>query len=107
MTKTTQQRLNTENEGLGLVFPKANQRFADGKSVDFPNKITSMERKIMTDETPSGKREILDVDAWMNTGGKGFFVKIEGKEYITSIESVKALLSGDKQGVKLGLLKAE
>lgn len=52
-------------------------------------------------------KEIVEVDAWMNLGGKGFFVKIDGKEYITSIESVKALLSGDKQGVKLGLLKPE
>lgn len=95
MTKTIQQTLyKDKNEGLGLVYP---------------NKKTSMERKIMTEdnETPSGKREIIDVDAWMNTGGKGFFVKIDGKEYITSIESVQALLNGEKQGVKLGLLKAE
>lgn len=107
MTKTTQQTLDTENEGLGLVYPKANQRFADGKTVIFPNKQTSMERKIMAEETPSGKRPIVEADAWMNIGGKGVFVKIDGKEYITSIESVKALLSGEKQGVKLGLLQAE
>lgn len=106
LRKTTQLRLDTENEGLGFN-PKANRRFADGKSIDFPNKQTSMERKNMAEETPSGKRDIVDADAWMNVGGKGFFVKIDGKEYITSIESVKALLSGEKQGVKLGLLKPE
>lgn len=94
--KTIQTTLyNYESEGLGLIYP---------------NKITSKERKIMTKpqiETPSGKRKIIDVEAWMNTGGKGFFVKIEGKEYITSIESVQALLNGEKQGVKLGLLEGE
>lgn len=91
--KTTQLSLfKDENEGLG-----------------YPNKKTSQERKSMAeDETPSdNKKEIVDVDAWMNTGGKGFFVKIEGKEYITSIESVQALLSGEKKGVKLGLLKKD
>lgn len=82
---------NDKNEGLGFN----------------PNKKISQERISMEDETQSERREILDADAWMNLGGKGFFVKIDGKEYITSIDSVKALLNGDKQGVKLGLLKAE
>ena len=96
LRKTTQRTLNTENEGLRSCSNKSS------------NKKSSMERKNMADnETPSGKREILDVDAWMNIGGKGFFVKIDGKEYITSIDSVKALLSGEKQGVKLGMLKAD
>lgn len=91
--KTTQLSLfKDENEGLG-----------------YPNKKTSQERKSMAeDETPSYNRgKIVDVDAWINIGGKGVFVKIEGKEYITSIESVKALLNGEKQGVKLGLLKKD
>jgi len=95
MTKSIQQTLfKDKSEGLGLVYP---------------NKKTSRERKSMTKdtqpETPSGRKDIVDADAWMNIGGKGFFVKIDGKEYITSIDSVKALLSGEKQGVKLGLLK--
>lgn len=106
--KTIQQTLfNDKNEGLGFGFPKANQRFADGKFVNFPNKKLSQERISMEDESQSEKREIIDADAWMNLGGKGFFVKIDGKEYITSIDSVKALLNGEKQGVKLGLLKGE
>lgn len=85
MTKSIQQTLfNDKSEELGLI----------------PKNKTSKERKPMA-------KEIVEVDAWMNTGGKGFFVKIDGKEYITSIESVKALLNGEKQGVKLGLLKGE
>ena len=91
--KTIQQTLNADkNEGLRLYRNKSS------------NNKTSTERKIMADE-PTPRKEIVDADAWMNIGGKGFFVKIDGKEYITSIDSVKALLSGEKQGVKLGMLK--
>lgn len=106
LTKNQKDFSNDKNEGLGFN-PKSNQRFDDGKTNSFPNKKLSQERESMADEQQSDRREIVDVDAWMNTGGKGFFVKIEGKEYITSIDSVKALLNGEKQGVKLGMLKSE
>lgn len=53
----------------------------------------------------TGRRKIVDVDAWINIGGKGFFVKIEGREYMTSIDNIQALLEGEKKGVKLGLLQ--
>lgn len=47
LRKTTQRTLdNTENEGLGLVYPKANHRFADGKTVSFPNKKNIYGEKI-------------------------------------------------------------
>lgn len=57
------------------------------------------------DSTPKGKFEIVDADAWVNLGGKALFVKIEGKSYITSRQSIEQLLSGEKKGVKLGLVK--
>jgi len=54
----------------------------------------------------SGQRTIdNEVDAWLNTGGKAFFVKIEGVSYMTSIQSVQDLLEGNKKGVKLGRIE--
>lgn len=107
--KTIQTTLyNYKNEGLRLYSKAKASRVSNcvNNSIPSSNKKTSKEKKIMADdETP--KRKIIDVEAWMNTGGKGFFVKIDGKEYITSIESVQALLNGEKQGVKLGLLEDE
>jgi len=54
----------------------------------------------------SGTRSINnDVDAWLNIGGKAFFVKINGISYMTSIASVQALLNGEQKGAKLGRIE--
>lgn len=96
--KTTQLTLyKDENVGLRRN-PQKNQK---GDMNPMAEK-----KKYQKDEPEtSPRKEIKDADAWLNIGGKGFFVKIDGKEYITSVDSVKALLSGEKQGVKLGLLE--
>jgi hypothetical protein len=87
-----------ENEGVDLVKSTKNNSERDNK----------MAGKTFTPKPSApaeGKREIVEVDAWVNLGGKAVFVKIDGKSYITSRMSIEQLLNGEKKGVKLGLIK--
>lgn len=85
-------------------FHPCNDNYGD---VDMPAQRKKTYRKGKTSYPPrsSGRSINNDVDAWLNLGGKAFFVKIDGVSYMTSIESVQDLLNGNKKGVKLGLIE--
>lgn len=87
------ERLGNKNYGDADIMAKPYQK-PTGKKTDAPRS--------------SGNRTIdNEVDAWLNIGGKAFFVKIEGVSYMTSIDSVRDLLDGNKKGVKLGRIEEE
>lgn len=97
--KTKQLSLYKESEGLPLVKGNKNNSERDIRMAKQPY--------VKPTEPSSVKRKIVETDNWLSLGGKGFFIKVDGKDYMTSQANIKRLLDGKIKGVKLGLLVAE
>jgi len=96
--------LQNSDMNEGQAFIPAKQNYGDADIMATPYKKPTSKKP--EESRSSGKRTINnEVDAWLNLGGRAFFVKIEGVSYMTSIDSVQDLLDGKKKGVKLGQIE--
>ncbi len=97
--KTKQVTLYKDYEGLPLVKGNKNNSERDNRMAKQPY--------VKPTEPSSVKRKIVETDNWLSLGGKAFFIKVDGKDYMTSQANIKRLLDGEIKGVKLGQLVAE